>query len=305
MIRIALALALAAAATPAAAQAPDPAKVVIRAETLAPGVAVLFGQGGNIGVSFGPDGTAIIDDQFAALTPKISAAIAALPATPPRFVLDTHWHGDHTGGNDNFGKAGAVIIAQDNVRKRLSAARAERLLKQNLPDTPTNALPMVTFDDGVTIHLNGDTLRFVHVRNAHTDGDAMIKFEKANVLHTGDLFVTYGLPFIDTDSGGSIQGMIAGIDRALALSDAATKIIPGHGPVSKRAEMIAFRTMLTTIMARVAAGMKAGKTLAAIQAEKPAAQWDTNPEAFIHGDDFVATLHGNLAAPPPGFAGRR
>lgn len=301
MIRsIAPALAGLLLATTAHAQADRFAGVTIRTQPLTPNVAVLFGEGGNIGVSHGADGTVLIDDQYAPLTPKITAAIAALPATPVKFVINTHWHGDHSGGNENLGKAGAVIIAQDHVRERMSTEQVSNFLKRTTPPSPGAALPVITFHHEVTLHLNGDTIRVTHVPHAHTDGDALVKFVNANVLHTGDVFVRYGLPFIDIDSGGSARGMIAAQDAILALADANTKIIPGHGEVATRADVIAFRTMLETIIGRVEAGMKAGKTLAQIQAEKPAAQWDTNPKAFVTGDAFVAMVHASLSAPAHG-----
>ncbi len=292
-----LALAALCFAAPALAQAPDFDKVEIRTQALAPGIAVLFGEGGNIGVSAGPDGTILIDDQFAPLTAKIVAAVAAMGAPPVRFVLDTHFHFDHTGGNENFGKAGAVLIAQDNVRRRLVAGGLVRAAAVTIPPAPAAALPVATFGDGMTMHLNGDTLSLIHVANAHTDGDTIVKFRKANIIHTGDVYVRYGLPFIDTDGGGSIQGMIAGCDRILALSDAKTRIIPGHGEVATRADVAEFRAMLATIRDRVAAGIRAGKPLAVIKASKPAAQWDKDPKAFITGDAFVATIYANLKAP--------
>jgi cyclase len=296
MIRRAILVALL-LATPVAAQQQDFSKVEIKAETLAPGIAVLFGEGGNIGVSAGPDGTILIDDQFAPLTARIAAAVTRLGAPPVRFVLNTHWHGDHAGGNENFGKAGAVIVAQDNVRQRMSTAQVSQLFKSTTPAAPRAALPVITFTDSVTLHLNGDVISIIHAPGAHTDGDALVKFTRANILHTGDVFVRYaGLPFIDTESGGSARGMLAGVERALRLTDANTRIIPGHGAIASRADLLAFRTMLATVITRVAAGIKAGKPLAVIQAEKPAAQWDTDPKAFVRGDAFVATLYASLKA---------
>ncbi len=294
MRRALLAAALLAAA-PALAQAPDFAKVTIKTQAIAPGIAVLFGEGGNIGVSAGPDGTILIDDQFAPLTPKIVAAVAAMGAPPVRFVLDTHFHFDHAGGNENFGKAGAVLIAQDNARARLAAGGTIKAAGITIPPAPAPALPVATFGETMTLHLNGDTLSLVHVANAHTDGDTIVKFQKANILHTGDVFVRYGLPFIDADSGGSIQGMIAGCDRILALSDDRSKIIPGHGEVASRADVAAYRAMLVTIRDRVAAGIRAGQPIAVIKAGKPAAEWDKDPKAFIKGDGFVETVFANLS----------
>ena len=293
MIRALLMAALLAA--PAAAQDFD--KVEIRAETLAPGVAVLFGAGGNIGVSFGPDGTVLVDDQFAPLTPKIVAAVAALGAPPARFVVNTHWHFDHTGGNENLGKAGAVIVAHDNVRKRLAAGQAIAFIKRTFPPAPAAALPVVTFHEGVTLHLNGDEVQVTHVHDAHTDGDALIKWRRANVLHTGDVFIR-GLPLIDRESGGSVQGLLAAVDTALTLCDDATRIIPGHGAVAGRADLVAYRAMIASVRDAVAAGIKAKRPLTAIQAAKPAAQWDTDPNGFIRGDAFVAMVHASLLDPP-------
>ena len=299
MIRHATALALLLAA-PAAAQDQDFSKVEIKTQVLAPGIAVLFGAGGNIGVSAGPDGTILVDDQFAPLTPKILAAVDKLGSPPVRFLLNTHWHGDHSGGNANLGKSGTVIVAQDNVRARMSTDQPSRLFKSTTPAAPRTALPVITFANGLTVHLNNDTITVIHTPAAHTDGDALVKFTRANVLHAGDVFVRYGgLPFIDTESGGSARGMVAAVDTALKLTDANTRIIPGHGEVATRADLQAYRAMLATIIAAVDAGIKAGQPLAAIQASKPAAKWDTDPKAFISGDAFVATVYNSLKASPP------
>ncbi len=286
-------------AIPASAQTP-PAEVTIRVEQLAPGVAVLFGQGGNIGLSYGEDGNAIIDDQFAPLSPKILAAIATLDPDPVRFVINTHWHGDHTGGNENFGRSGAVILAQDNVRTRMAAGQLMAALNQTVPPAPRVALPVVTFADGVTLHYNGDTIEVTHVANAHTDGDSLVRWRKANVLHMGDAFFNkISFPFIDMDSGGSIDGAIAAAARGLELSDDSTRIIPGHGPMATRAELAAYRDMLADIRAKVAAGIKAKRTLAQIQAGAPAARYGMT-DGFIKPDKFVETVYNSLLHPPAG-----
>jgi len=180
-----LPLALALLAAPAAAQQQDFSKVEVKVERIAPGVAVLFGSGGNIGLSYGEDGNVIVDDQFAPLTDKIAAAVATLDGDPVRFVINTHWHFDHTGGNENFGRRGAVILAHDNVRARMSTEQFLAAMNRKVPPSPKDALPVVTFADGVTLHLNGDTLHVIHVANAHTDGDALVHWQKANVLHMG------------------------------------------------------------------------------------------------------------------------
>jgi glyoxylase-like metal-dependent hydrolase (beta-lactamase superfamily II) len=283
-------------ASPAAAQQ-DMSRVEIKVEKIAPGVAVLFGAGGNIGLSYGEDGNIIVDDQFAPLSDRIAAAVATLDPDPVRFVINTHWHFDHTGGNENFGKRGAVIIAHDNVRARMSTDQFLAAMNQKVPASPKGALPVVTFGAGVTLHLNGDTLHVVHVANAHTDGDALIHWQKANVLHMGDTFFhRQSFPFIDLSSGGSIDGLIAAADKALALTNPQTRIIPGHGPVASRAELAGYRAMLVDIRSKVAAGIRAKRTLAQIQAIKPAARYGM-PAGFIKPDAFVEAVYSSLTKP--------
>jgi glyoxylase-like metal-dependent hydrolase (beta-lactamase superfamily II) len=291
------ALALALLAGPAAAQQ-DLSAVEIKVERLAPGVAVLFGAGGNIGLSYGEDGNILVDDQFAPLTDKIVAAVQTLDPDPVRFVVNTHWHFDHTGGNENFGKRGAVIVAHDNVRKRMSTDQFLAALNQKVPPSPKDALPVVTFGQGVTLHLNGDSLHVVHVANAHTDGDALVHWAKADVLHMGDTFFhRQSFPFIDLSSGGSIDGLIKAIDQALGMAGPNTRIIPGHGPIAGKAELQAYRAMLADIRGQVAAGIRARRTLAQIQAAKPAARYGM-PSGFIGPDKFVEAVFNSLRSPP-------
>ncbi len=199
------------AATPAMAQR-DWSNVEIRVERVAPGVAVLFGAGGNIGLSHGDDGNVIIDDQFAPLTDRIVAAVQTVDPDPIRFVVNTHWHGDHSGGNENLGRAGALIVAHDNVRRRMSMGQLLR--GDQVPPAPAAALPVVTFGENLTFHLNGDDIRVVHVEHAHTDGDALVYWTRANVIHMGDTFFNGMLPFIDLESGGSIDGLLAALGQA-------------------------------------------------------------------------------------------
>ncbi len=210
-----------AVALPVAAQT-NYDKVEITSETLAPGVHVLFGAGGNIGVSTGADATVIIDDQFAPLTPKIVAATAKLSPHPIKFVINTHWHGDHTGGNENLGKSGAIIVAQDNVRTRMASDQFIAAMKSTVKASPAIALPVVTFDSTTTLHLNGEDIRAIHVPPAHTDGDSIIVFTKANVIHMGDTFFAIGYPFVDLSSGGDVRGDVTAADKALALGNATT-----------------------------------------------------------------------------------
>lgn len=285
------------AAAPAAAQ-PDLSGVDIRVERIAPGVAVLFGAGGNIGLSYGVDGNVIVDDQFAPLTDRIAAAVATVDPDPVRFVLNTHWHFDHTGGNENFGKRGAVILAHDNVRKRMSTEQFLTALNQKVPPSPKDALPVVTFAEGVRLHLNGDTLHVIHVANAHTDGDALVHWQKANVLHMGDTFFhKESFPFIDLSSGGSIDGLIAAVGKALTIANAGTRIIPGHGPIASGAELAAYRAMLVDIRAKVAAGIRARRTLAQIRAAVPAAPYGM-PSGFVKPNQFVEAVYNSLRSPP-------
>ncbi len=284
-------------AAPAAAQ-PDVAAVEVRVERLSPGVAVLFGAGGNIGLSYGEDGNVLVDDQYAPLTEKIVAAVRAVNAAPVRFVINTHWHGDHTGGNENFGKAGAVIVAHDNVRVRMSSEQFLEAFDQRVSPSPKGALPVVTFAEGVTLHLNGDTIDVVHVANAHTDGDSLVHWRSANVLHMGDIFfhrVTF--PFIDLGSGGSVDGMIAAVNRAIEISTPDTRVIPGHGPMATVTDLIAYRDMLVDVRGKVAAGIGAGRNLAQIQESRPAASYGM-AGGFIKPDQFVEAVYNSLRNPP-------
>lgn len=276
-------LAALALAVPAHAQR-DFSAVEIRTEIVAPGIAVLFGSGGNIGVSYGADGTVLIDDQFAPLTAKIEAAIAALGASPVRFLINTHWHGDHSGGNENFGKAGALIVAQEHVRDRLLAGQAKDA------NAAPAALPVITYHDGIALHLNGAGLRTIHAPHAHTDGDSIIVWKDANVVHMGDTFFNQiSLPYIDLGSGGSAQGMLAAANRVLAMIDDKTVVIPGHGPVSNKAGLTAYRDMLADVIGRVGAAREAGKTLDEIVAMKPAARYEVK-DGFISGDAFTTAV---------------
>jgi cyclase len=290
---------LALIAAPSSAQQ-DFSKVEIKAEQLAPGVAVLFGAGGNIGVSYGPDGTVLIDDQYAPMTSKIQAAVAALGAAPVKYLINTHWHGDHSGGNENLGKAGALIFAHDNVRIRLAqgaTSGAGTPRARVIPPAPPVALPIVTYDKGVKLHLNGDEVRAVFLHGGHTDGDSIIVWQKANIIHMGDLFMNkVSLPYLDLSSGANALNLLASIEAALKLTNAETKIIPGHGPMATQADLVAWRDMLKSVIGSVRAGIKAKKTLAEIQAAKPAAKWEVKG-GFISGDAFTEAVYKSLTKP--------
>jgi cyclase len=285
---IALSLCLAA---PVAAQ--DMSKVEIKAQQLAPGVAVLFGAGGNIGVSYGEDGTILVDDQFAPLTPKIQTAVAGLGATPVKFLINTHWHFDHSGGNENLGKAGAIIMAHDNVRIRMAAGAT--VAGNVVPPAAKAALPLITYADGVKLHLNGEEVRVIHVDPAHTDGDSIIHWTKSNVIHMGDTFMLQiSFPFVDVGSGGNVRGFVAAADKVLAIADDQTKIIPGHGAMATKADLQNHRNMIATVIAKVEAGIKAGKTLEQIKASKPGDGFGVKADGFISQDAFVETVYNQV-----------
>lgn len=259
-LRAALLLGLAAPAASLGAQAAFDS-VQIRATELARGVHMLTGAGGNMGLSVGEDAVFLVDDQYAPLTPRILAAIARITPKPVRFVVNTHWHFDHTGGNEHVGAAGALIVAHDNVRRRMSTGGFIEALNRTEPPSSRAALPVVTFAQGVTFHLNGDSLVVTHVPQAHTDGDALVHFTKANVLHAGDTFLSAGLPFVDLSSGGSIDGVIATAERIIAMTNDQTKVIPGHGPLADRARVRAYRDMLVALRERMRREVGAGRSL--------------------------------------------
>ena len=282
------------AVLPARAQQ-DFSAVQIQTTPVAGSVYMLTGRGGNIGLSVGEDGAFIVDDQYAPLTDKIRAAIGALTDHPVRFVVNTHWHGDHTGGNENFGEAGALIVAHENVRARMSTEQFIEAFGSRTPPSPAAALPVITFTDAVTFHWNGETIRVHHVADAHTDGDAIIHFTDADVLHLGDTYFNGFYPFIDTSSGGTIDGMIAAADRALALADADTKIIPGHGPLSNRAELITYRNMLADVRDRVAALIDEGKTRDEVVAARPTADLDAEwGDGFLQPDVWIGLVFDSM-----------
>ena len=271
----------------------DLSKVQIKTTALRGGTHLLTGAGGNIVASAGSDGVFIIDDQFAPLSGRIRAALETLGPGPVRFVINTHWHGDHTGGNEALGKAGAVIVAHDNVRRRMSTAQLLR--GDRVPAAPGAALPVLTFGRDASLHLNGDDVRMLHVARAHTDGDALVKFERANVLHMGDVYFNGLYPFIDAESGGSIGGVLAAVERGLALSDANTIVVPGHGPVSDRAGLAAYGVMLTGYRDRIAALKRKGRTLVQVIAAKPTAATDEAlGKAFIKPDALVTSIYNTL-----------
>lgn len=250
---------------------------------------MLLGRGGNIGISVGKDGVFMIDDQFAALTPKIIEAVKTISDKPVKFLVNTHYHGDHAGGNTNFEKEGALIVAHDNVRKRL---------KEDEKNTDQSGLPIITFDNKIQLHLNGDDIMVVHVHNAHTDGDALIYFPQSNVLHTGDTFFNGMFPYIDLKSGGSVAGDIEAAKTGLMLINAETKIIPGHGPLANYEDYKKYGEMLQGIQANIVTAIKSGKSRGAILADESLTKnymSDADAEkSFIDGPKIRGTFYDSL-----------
>ena len=294
-----LMLALLVACFALAQQQTDFSKVQIKVTKVSGNIYMLEGEGGNIAASVGEDGIVIVDDQFAPLADKIQAALKSLGITdkPVRFVINTHYHGDHTGGNEPFANTGSTVIAQDNVRKRLEnggTAGNGGSIKMEVKPAPKAALPIITFDHDVTVHLNGEDIRALHFPAGHTDGDAVIFFPKNNVVHMGDDFVRYGFPFIDVASGGSVQGMIAAMEKASAELPPDVKVIPGHGALSNLDDVRAFVKMLKETSAAVQKGIDAHQTLAHMQEGKILEPWSKWSGDFIDQNKFIETLYNSL-----------
>lgn len=284
---------------PSLAHQHDSKKVEIQTVPVNDGIYMLVGEGGNIGVSAGEDGVFMVDDQVAPLTGKIKAAIANITDQPIRFLLNTHWHIDHTGGNENLGKEGVVIFAHDNVRERMSTDQFTAAFQRKVPASPKVALPVITFNDTSTFHLNGQTIQAIHVEAAHSDGDSIIYFKEADVIHTGDVYFSSSYPFIDGSSNGSIEGMIKGVDKILALATETTKIIPGHGVLSNRQEVEAYRQMLVDVRDRTQAAINKGTSLEDFLASKPTADYDeTWGKGFLSGEKFLTNVYKVMAKEP-------
>jgi len=272
--------------------------VQIETVSVANGIYMLVGQGGNIGVSVGDDGVFLIDDQFAPLTERIKAAIAKLSDKPVRFVLNTHWHFDHTGGNENLAQEGSVIVAHDEVYERMSKENFMAAFGQVVPPSPQAALPVISFNDSVTFHVNGHDIHAVHVEHAHTDGDSIVLFRSANVIHTGDVWFNGMYPFIDSSSGGSLDGVIAAVDVILKLADEQTKIMPGHGPLGDRNGLLGYHKFLLDVRERVGKLVQQGKTLDEIRAAKPLADYEaTLSKGFLSTDKFLEIAVAAMTTP--------
>lgn len=270
----------------------DFSDVVVRTVPVAASVYMLQGSGGNIGVLVGEDGTLIVDDQYAPLTDRIVAAIAAITDEPVEYVVNTHWHYDHSGGNENFGRLGAAIVAHENSRSRMLLPQYVLVGDVNQAPYAAEGLPQITFDEAIRFHYNGQTVDLFYLGPAHTDGDAVVHFRQANVVHTGDVFVRYGLPFIDQANGGNIDGMIRVVDAVIALSDEDTRIIPGHGDLATREDLVEYGTMLRTLRDRIAGMVAQGRSLSEIVSSNPTEGFTGN------GERFVTAVYRSLTAAP-------
>jgi len=276
------------------AHAQDFSKVEIKATKVAGNVYMLEGSGGNIGVSVGPDGILIVDDQFAPLADKIKAALKTLGEGKLKFVLNTHWHGDHTGGNMVFSPE-APIIAHDNVRKRLATEQKSEFFKRTTPASPKEALPVITFGQSLSVHFNGEEIRVIHFPHGHTDGDSVIFFTGSNVVHMGDDFFANRFPFVDLESGGTVLGLIKNLGEIIPKLPAGVKLIPGHGPISTVDDLKLYHRMIQETTEIVRKKMESGKTLAQIKAEGLPEEWKPWGSGFIKTDVWIETIHRSLS----------
>jgi len=273
----------------------DFSKVEIKVTKVAGNVYMLEGAGGNIGVSVGDDGILIVDDQFAPLADKIRAALKGIADKKLRFILNTHWHGDHTGGNEAFGPE-APVIAHDNVRKRMATEQKSEFFKRTTPASPKEALPVITFNQNLTVYFNGEEIRAIHFPHGHTDGDSVIFFSTSNVVHLGDDFFAGRFPFVDLESGGSVEGLTKNIAEIITKIPAGAKLIPGHGPLSTIEDLMNYHNMLVTTSDIVRAKIKAGKTLEQIKSEGLPDTWKSWGTGFIKTDMWLEIVYRSLTA---------
>jgi glyoxylase-like metal-dependent hydrolase (beta-lactamase superfamily II) len=284
--------------TSCVAQNYDTVKIV--PVSVANNIYMLKGSGGNIGVLIGKDGTLMIDDQFAPLSNKINGAIKTLSPVEIRFLINTHLHGDHSGGNENFKKIGATIVAHDQVRARMTKEQVNKVFNRTTPPRDPDALPVITFSAKLNFHLNDEDVELIHIDKGHTDGDVIVHFTKANVYHTGDAFVRYGYPFIDVSSGGSFTGFLNTLDKIIALADDNSKIIPGHGELATKADVKALRDKLYDIKDQVLAALKKDKKVEDIASLGITDKYDAElGKGFLKGKDFVLLAAEELKASLP------
>jgi glyoxylase-like metal-dependent hydrolase (beta-lactamase superfamily II) len=270
--------------------------VTINTTKLTDSIYMLKGSGGNIIVSIGQDGVFMVDDQFAPLTEKIKEAISKITDQPIKFVINTHWHSDHTGGNENFGELGALIVSHDNVRERLSTEQFSEFFNRTVSPLPESGLPIITFSDNMTVFQNGDEVKIIHVDNGHTDGDSIVFFTKNNVIHVGDDFTDKSYPFIDISSGGSIDGLISSLQTISSIIDDKTKVISGHTEISNKTKVKDLTDMLIDVRHNVSQMIGDGKSLEEIIALQPTSKYDViyYDHNTIKPEDFVTTVHQSL-----------
>lgn len=267
-------------------------KVKIKTVPVNNGIYMLMGQGGNIGVSVGVDGVLMIDDQFAPLSEKIKDAVKTISDKPIKYVFNTHWHYDHTGGNENLAKDGVILVSHDNVRERLLKGGVIKAFNKKIEPSVELALPTITFNDKMTFHINDETVEIIHKANAHTDGDSILFFKNANVIHTGDIYFNGFYPFIDASSGGSIDGIIKGVSDIIKKADDKTKIIPGHGKLSNKKELIEYRDTLIVLRDRMKDLIAQGKTLEEVLAMMPNKDIDEKlGGGFLSPENFLKILY--------------
>jgi cyclase len=269
-------------------QRPPQFEMEVKTIKLTENVYILEGAGGNVAAFVWDEGVLLVDDKLAAASPRVKAAVAAISPKPIRFVVNSHWHRDHSGGNEALAGDGSVIVAHENVRRRMSVEGFVAVFGRKVPASPPKALPVVTFTRGVSFHLGGEEISVVPVDPAHTDGDSVVRFRKANVLHMGDCYLSGSFPVVDSSNGGSFTGLIAAADTALGMLDARTRIIPGHGPIAGEGDLRQWREMLATIYDRVRKSVAAGRSLEQVKAEQPAREWDESfPRSFVTSDHVL------------------
>ena len=293
-----LALLCCLAAIHAQAQAQDRfADVQITSEKVADNLYMLKGAGGNMALLVGDDGAFMVDDQYAPLTERIVAAVATLTDKPLRFVVNTHWHGDHTGGNENLGKQGALIVAHENVRKRMSTEQFTKVFNRTTPAAAAGALPVITFTDATTFHWNDEEVRVQHIEPAHTDGDSLVVFSGANVIHMGDTFFNGSYPYIDISAGGSVDGVVAAMDKVLSMADDDTRIIPGHGALSNKAGLKQARDLLVKLRGRIQKLIDEGKSREEVIAAQPTKEFDEKyGQGFMKPAIWTGIVYDSLTA---------